>query len=48
MISFIIFIIGVLAVASILVATRREMRNTRVEGAFYCSWWWKWIVFKFR
>ena len=36
MISFIIFIIGVLAVASILVATREGMRNTR--GQFQVGW----------
>jgi regulator of protease activity HflC (stomatin/prohibitin superfamily) len=36
MISFIIFIITVLAVASILVATRAKMRNTR--GQFQMGW----------
>jgi regulator of protease activity HflC (stomatin/prohibitin superfamily) len=36
MISFIIFIITVLAVASILVATRSKMRNTR--GQFQVGW----------
>lgn len=36
MISFIIFVITVLAVASILVATRAKMRNTR--GQFQLTW----------